>query len=122
MSHFYRDETSGSLFLPFLEQQGSASAGLSAVAPNTTDAAQEKHVPEIHVDGNRVVVDVGSAAHPMQDEHYITAIYLETKLGGQLRRLSPGEKAQAVFLLADNDEPVAAYEYCNLHGLWKADI
>jgi len=27
---------------------------------------------------------------------------------------------EAVFAIADGDEFVAAYEYCNLHGLWKA--
>ena len=31
-------------------------------------------------------------------------------------------KAAAEFILAEGDKPVAAYEYCNLHGLWKADI
>ena len=25
------------------------------------------------------------------------------------------------FKYADGDELVAAYEYCNLHGLWKAE-
>ena len=28
----------------------------------------------------------------------------------------------AEFILAEGDRAVAAYEYCNLHGLWKADI
>ncbi|HBC27492.1 MAG TPA: desulfoferrodoxin, partial [Ruminococcaceae bacterium] len=27
-----------------------------------------------------------------------------------------------VFALAEGEKPVAVYEYCNLHGLWKADI
>ena len=34
---------------------------------NTTDAAQEKHVPVL--EGSKV--KVGSVAHPMQDDHYI---------------------------------------------------
>ncbi|HNZ83333.1 MAG TPA: desulfoferrodoxin family protein, partial [Sedimentibacter sp.] len=36
--------------------------------------------------------------------------------------LSPGEKPAAVFALVEGDEVVAAYEYCNLHGLWKKEI
>jgi len=38
---------------------------------NTTDAAIEKHVPVIKVSGHTVKVQVGSAPHPMQDDHYI---------------------------------------------------
>jgi len=25
-------------------------------------------------------------------------------------------------MLADGDEFIAAYEYCNLHGLWKSEV
>ena len=32
-----------------------------------------------------------------------------------------GEQPQAVFMLTDCDKPVAAYAYCNLHGLWSAN-
>ena len=55
----------------------------------------------------------------MLDEHYIQWVCLETKKGSQMKYLKPGEKPEAEFVL-DNDEIVAVYEYCNLHGLWKA--
>ena len=45
---------------------------------------------------------------------------IETKQGSQIKYLKPGEEPKAVFAIADGDEFVAAYEYCNLHGLWKA--
>ena len=64
---------------------------------------------------------VGSVDHPMADDHWIQWIYLQTEKGGQRKSLNPGEKPEAVFVL-ENDRPVAAYEYCNKHGLWKADI
>ena len=32
-----------------------------------------------------------------------------------------GDTPKATFTLADGDEFVAAYEYCNLHGLWKSE-
>ncbi len=66
-------------------------------------------------------MEVGSVAHPMLEEHYIMWIYLETEHGGQRKVLNPGDAPKAVFLLED-DKPVAAYEYCNLHGLWKAEV
>lgn len=89
---------------------------------NTTDAAQEKHVPQVVVDGNKVIVKVGSVAHPMTEAHLIQWIYLQTRRGGQYVHLTANDKPEAEFLIADGDEPIAAYEYCNLHGLWKADI
>ena len=95
---------------------------MTELVPNTTDAAQEKHVPVVEVKGNTVKVSVGSVAHPMLEEHFIQFIILETKQGFQKKDLKPGEKPEALFALADGDEAVAAYEYCNLHGLWKAEI
>lgn len=95
---------------------------MNFLTANTTDAAQEKHVPQVTVDGKKISVKVGSVAHPMTDAHLIQWIYLQTKRGGQYVHLSASDKPEAEFVVADGDEPVAAYEYCNLHGLWKADI
>ena len=95
---------------------------MSFLKANTTDAAQEKHVPQVTVDGKKISVKVGSVAHPMTEPHLIQWIYLQTKKGGQYVHLTANDKPEAEFILADGDEPVAAYEYCNLHGLWKADI
>ena len=94
---------------------------MTEVTPNTSDGATEKHVPVISVDGNIVTVSVGSVEHPMLEEHYIGWIILETKQGRQRKELKPGEKPEAKFALIDGDEAVAAYEYCNLHGLWKGE-
>lgn len=95
---------------------------MNFLTANTTDAAQEKHVPQVTVDGKKVIVKVGSIAHPMTEAHLIQWIYLQTKRGGQYVHLTASDKPEAEFILADGDEPLAAYEYCNLHGLWKADI
>ena len=94
---------------------------MEALEANTTDAAQEKHVPVITIDGNIITVEVGSAAHPMLAEHYIQWIALETKEGMQRKELAPEAAPKAVFALADGDAAVSAYAYCNLHGLWKAE-
>lgn len=86
----------------------------------SVDASLEKHVPVISVDGNHVTVCVGSDPHPMTDEHYIGWIALQTKCGEQRKELHADEEPKACFCLCDGDEVVAAYAYCNLHGLWKA--
>ncbi len=94
---------------------------MKEVRANDTDAATEKHVPVVEIVDGIVNVKVGSVEHPMMDAHYITFIALETKKGVQVKFLEPGEAPAASFTLID-DEPVTAYEYCNLHGLWKKDI
>ena len=93
---------------------------MTELIPGTVDAALEKHVPVYTVEGNKVMVTVGAVEHPMLPEHYIQWIAIETKQGSQRKALSPGEKPAACFTLCEGDELVAVYEYCNLHGLWKA--
>ena len=88
--------------------------------PNTTDAAGEKHVPVITISGDTVTVKVGSVEHPSLDAHYIEWIVLVTETGFQMKWLKPGMKPEATFKITD--KPVAAFEYCNLHGLWRADV
>ena len=95
---------------------------LEELTANTTDAAQEKHVPVIEQDGSKVVVKVGAVAHPMLAAHYIEWIALETKKTIMKADLAPEEAPEAVFALAEGDEVVAAYDYCNLHGLWMAEV
>lgn len=94
---------------------------MTEIEPNTVDAALEKHVPVVTVDGNTVTVEVGSVEHPMVPEHFIQWIYLVTDKGFQIKYLEPSEKPKAIFKLND-EKAIAAYEYCNLHGLWKKDI
>ena len=93
---------------------------MQELVPGTVDAALEKHVPVVEKDGNKVTVKVCAVTHPMLEEHSIRFIAIETKEGSQIKYLKPGEAPEAVFMIADGDEFVAAYEYCNLHGLWKA--
>ncbi|MDD4779370.1 MAG: desulfoferrodoxin family protein [Tissierellia bacterium] len=95
---------------------------MEELVANTVDAAYEKHIPVVEVDGNIVTVTVGSTIHPMVEEHYIQWIYLVTKEGAQRKCLQPGQEPVAKFALTEGDEVVAAYEYCNLHGLWKKEM
>jgi superoxide reductase len=86
---------------------------------NTVDAAKEKHVPVISIDGNKITVTVGSTAHPMQDDHWIT--WIEVIEGERVKRqyLKSGDEPKATFCY--DGGKVTAREYCNKHGLWSAD-
>lgn len=92
---------------------------MTLLEPNTSEGAGEKHLPDVTVEGNKVLVKVGSVAHPMLPAHYIQFVVLETSKGYKVAKLSPGETPEAAFVLSEGEEAVAAYEYCNLHGLWK---
>ena len=86
--------------------------------PNTSEGKGEQHLPVISLNKN-VTVNVGAVDHPMLEAHCIQWIVLETANGYQKHDLKPGEKPEARFAIT---EPViAAYEYCNLHGLWMAE-
>jgi superoxide reductase len=93
---------------------------MELLIPNTSDGATEKHVPVARREGGKLVVDIGSAPHPMIPEHYI--MWIAVSQGNRMQRVSlnPGEAPQAVFEIADG--PATIYEYCNLHSLWKAEI
>ena len=92
---------------------------MTELVPGTSDGAHEKHVPVVTVDGDKVTVEVGSVEHPMVEAHYIQWIAIETTRGSQKVKLEYTVNPRAEVKLADGEEFVAAYEYCNLHGLWK---
>ena len=94
---------------------------MTKLEPGTVEASHEKHIPVVSVDNNTVTVTIGSVEHPMTEEHHIVWVYLQTDRGGQRKCLEIGKDPVVTFALSD-EKPVAAYAYCNLHGLWKADI
>ena len=94
---------------------------MTKLEAGVVEASHEKHIPVVTVEGNTVRVNVGSVTHPMSEEHHIAWIYLQTNRGGQRKCLDVTGAPEVTFALAD-ETPVAVYAYCNLHGLWKADI
>ena len=94
--------------------------GAKEVLPNSVEAAYEKHIPEVKVNGNEVDVAVGSVEHPMLDVHYISWILLVNGKEILIKKLQPGEKPVAKFLLQNKEKEIAVYAFCNLHGLWIA--
>ncbi len=94
---------------------------MTKLEAGVVEASHEKHIPVVTVEGNTVRVNVGSVTHPMSEEHHIAWVYLQTNRGGQRKCLDVTGAPEVTFALAD-ETPVAVYAYCNLHGLWKADL
>lgn len=93
---------------------------MTEIVPNTVDAAVEKHVPVATREGNKLSVAVGAVPHPMTAEHHISWIIVTQANKTQRVVLDPAHSPTAEFTI--DDGPVTLYEYCNLHGLWKAEI
>lgn len=93
-------------------------APMTLLAENSTDAAQEKHVPVISSADGQVTISVGSVAHPMTAEHYIEWIELIADGVSYRKFLQPGDEPKASFCATGSQ--LSARAYCNLHGLWKA--
>ncbi|HYH02674.1 MAG TPA: desulfoferrodoxin [Bacillota bacterium] len=87
---------------------------------NTVDASKEKHVPVIEKTAEGIKVTIGSVPHPMEEKHHIE--WIELLADGRVYRqmLKVGEPAEALFKV--DATVIGAREYCNLHGLWKAEV
>lgn len=83
--------------------------------------SQDKHRPLYTVNEGVVTVSVGQEQHPMLADHAIEWVAVETERGLQFTRLQPGDLPQAVFTVAENDDVIAVYAFCNQHGLWKQE-
>jgi len=94
---------------------------MDELVPNTVEASVEKHLPVVEKTAQGIDVKVGSVPHPMEKEHHISFVYVSTEQGGQRKDLKIGDSPEAAFSFAD-DKPLAAFAYCNLHGLWKTEI
>ncbi len=93
---------------------------MEELIPNIVEASEEKHLPVVtRIDDCTIKVEVGSVAHPMLPEHHIAFIYVETENGGI--RVNLSDKPEAVICTCSS-RPIAVYEYCNLHGLWKTTL
>ena len=92
---------------------------MNLMKEGSVDAALEKHVPVIEKLEEGYKVKVGDVAHPMEEKHYIEWIELQADGKSYIHFLNPTDVPEAIFCI--NAEKVVAREYCNLHGLWKAE-
>ena len=120
---FYKCETCGNVVVKLVDSKVPlvcCGSKMQELVPNTVDASNEKHVPQVTLlENNTIKVEVGSVAHPMTEEHHISFIYVETAKGGI--HVTLDDKPEAIVCVG-NEQPIAVYEYCNLHGLWKTTL
>ena len=120
---FYKCETCGNVVVKLVDSKVPlvcCGSKMQELVPNTVDASNEKHVPQVTMlENNMIKVEVGSVAHPMTDEHHIAFIYVETDKGGIRVDLTDKPEAE---VCVGNAKPLAVYEYCNIHGLWKTEL
>lgn len=120
---FYKCNHCGNVVVKFVDSKVPivcCGEKMEELVPNVVEASGEKHIPVVTLIGEgRIRVDVGSVPHPMLPEHHISFIYVETSRGGI--RIDLTDKPEAEIYVGD-EEVVAVYEYCNLHGLWKSEM
>lgn len=120
--NFYRCKHCGNI-ITFLNESGApiscCGEPMTKLVANSTDAATEKHVPEIKKVNGNVQVTIGSVLHPMQTEHYIEWIACVSDGKVEFRYLEPGAEPIAEFYHVNAG---MIFAYCNLHGLWKAEF
>ncbi len=93
---------------------------MGILEPGVVDAATEKHVPKCDLDGNTLTVQVGDVIHPMSEEHLIEFVVVETNKRFGVHYFKPNDEPITKFTV--DETPIAVYEYCNLHGLWKKEL
>ncbi len=119
---FFRCNTCGNIVAQLQNGGGTLTCcgnAMEKLVANSTDAAQEKHVPVVTKEGGKLKVAVGSTLHPMTEAHYIEWIALVSDGRVEFAELRPGDQPAAEFAAAEHG---AVYAYCNLHGLWKTDF
>lgn len=120
---FYRCSEGDRVVLDLLGSEAVLHCGegeMKALVAGTTDAALEKHVPVCKREGNQLSVEVGAVLHPMTEAHLISFIAVVQGNRIQVVRLTAEDAPKAEFSLQAG--PATVYEYCNLHGLWKAEV
>lgn len=93
---------------------------MGQLGPNSVDAAQEKHVPVAKRQNGILAVEVGSMPHPMTKEHHIA--WIAVAQGDTTHRVTLDETGRPSAEFCVGEGPLFVYAYCNLHGLWVAEV
>ena len=75
-------------------------------------------VPVIEAGAEGTKVKVGEVPHPMEENHYIEWVELNTDGKSCRHFFSPGDKPEIEF--EAKGDKATAREYCSVHGLWKS--
>lgn len=121
---FYRCSICGNLLLT-LNSSGvnpvCCGKRMELLVPNRTDADEEKHVPKVCHKHKKVEIKIGEKPHPMEENHHIEWITLQTDKNIYTHFLKDGS-AEACFHVKEHETPLCVYAYCNIHGLWAKNL
>lgn len=92
---------------------------MDLLIPNSVEARHDIHVPLVNLFEGEALVSVGENPHPMLPEHHLQWIAFQSTAGIQIHWLKTEDPPYYEFLIQEAADPLAAYAYCNLHGLWK---
>jgi len=86
----------------------------------SSDEGMEKHVPVVSIDGDKVLVKIGSVPHPMTEEHFIQWVECIVNGDSYFKKLHPNDVPEVEFEIEGDLSNITVRLYCNIHGLWKA--
>ncbi len=92
-------------------------APMELIEEQSTGEYAAKHAPVLEETKDGTKVKVGAVEHPMQEDHYIEWIEIETEKGNCRKFLTPTNKPESIFQ-ASKSEIKSARMYCSVHGLW----
>ena len=96
---------------------------MEELTPKTEEGAlDEKHIPVLVRENNKLTVFIGELPHPMDTNHHIEWIALCTNKGNQRKYINNQKEAKVTFNLDPDEKVLVVYAYCNIHGLWKRDL
>lgn len=102
------------------EAKALEAAGFQRLEAHDKDESNEKHVPVVKREGGCLEVSVGSVLHPMTEAHSIYFVAVVQGSRVQIQKLTPADQPVASFSIEEG--PASVYEFCNLHGLWMAEV
>lgn len=108
---FYKCNVCGNVVIDVVEGSGELVCDgqpMEKLEVKNHDQGEEKHVPVIVKDGNKVTVKVGEVPHPMEEDHHICLI-----------ELFVGDAIYRKYLTA-YDKPEAVFEVCFDYGDLRA--
>ena len=121
MAKILKCDDCGSIIQVLAEDDGDTCDTHMFEFPAQTEGEKSpKHKPVVEIDGDKVTVKVGEAAHPMDDDHYIQFLIVEAGAEQYAKCFKPGDVAEATFTVNSTDD-IKAFAFCNLHGLWSSE-
>lgn len=97
---------------------------MDELVPDHKKELEAGHKPYIKESGGVVTVTVGNEdkRHPMLPEHAVAWVCLVTTEGSHRKILRPDGTAEACFHLSPGEKVIKAFAYCNVHGIWVAEV